>query len=78
MKGLDFRVALTFAVITIASIKQAASQVAEDLLSFYVGDQPGMTPGILPGPPPDGDYYWWIGGAMCRQLFSSHRSVAPR
>ena len=23
-----------------------------------------MTPGILPGPPPNGDYYWWEGGAM--------------
>ncbi|KAK6076649.1 glycosyl hydrolase family 76 [Seiridium cupressi] len=47
-----------------SSIKQAASQVAEDLMSFYTGDQPGKVPGILPGPPPDGDYYWWIGGAL--------------
>lgn len=46
------------------SIKQAASQVAEDLLSFYHGDEPGQVPGILPGPPPNGDYYWWQGGAM--------------
>ncbi|KAI5865725.1 mannan endo-1,6-alpha-mannosidase [Durotheca rogersii] len=47
-----------------ASIKQAAAQVAEDLLSFYRGDEPGWVPGILPGPPPDGDYYWWQGGAL--------------
>ncbi|ORY59567.1 glycoside hydrolase, partial [Pseudomassariella vexata] len=49
---------------TTASIKQAASQVAEDLLTFYHGDEPGNVPGILPGPPPDGPYYWWIGGAL--------------
>ncbi|KAI2619018.1 mannan endo-1,6-alpha-mannosidase [Hypomontagnella submonticulosa] len=47
-----------------ASIKKAAAQVAEDLLTFYHGDEPGMVPGILPGPPPDGDYYWWQGGAL--------------
>ncbi|GAW22684.1 hypothetical protein ANO14919_122270 [Xylariales sp. No.14919] len=46
------------------SIKKAAALVAEDLLSFYRGDEPGWVPGILPGPPPDGDYYWWQGGAM--------------
>ncbi|GAP84279.1 putative glycoside hydrolase family 76 protein [Rosellinia necatrix] len=46
------------------SIKAAAALVAEDLLTFYHGDEPGWVPGILPGPPPDGDYYWWQGGAM--------------
>ncbi|KAI1425797.1 family 76 glycoside hydrolase [Xylaria sp. FL1777] len=46
------------------SIKKAAGLVAQDLLSFYHGDEPGWVPGILPGPPPDGDYYWWQGGAM--------------
>jgi mannan endo-1,6-alpha-mannosidase len=34
------------------------------MLSFYEGDKPGMIPGILPGPPPAGPYYWWQGGAM--------------
>lgn len=33
-------------------------------MSYYRGDQPGQTPGILPGPPPGGDYYWWQGGAL--------------
>ncbi|CAJ2500686.1 Uu.00g035390.m01.CDS01 [Anthostomella pinea] len=47
-----------------ASIKAAAALVAKDLLTFYHGDEPGWVPGILPGPPPDGDYYWWQGGAM--------------
>ncbi|KAH6657178.1 family 76 glycoside hydrolase [Truncatella angustata] len=56
--------ALTVDLDSPESIKQAASQVAEDLLTFYRGDEPGWVPGILPGPPPDGDYYWWQGGAM--------------
>lgn len=46
------------------AVKMAASEVAEDLLGFYRGEEPGWVYGILPGPPPDGDYYWWIGGAM--------------
>lgn len=46
------------------SIKSAAALVAEDLMTFYHGDEPGQIPGILPGPPPGGDYYWWNAGAM--------------
>lgn len=48
----------------IDSIKAAAKAVASNLMSYYHGDEPGQTPGILPGPPPDGDYYWWQGGAL--------------
>lgn len=33
-------------------------------MSYYHGDEPGQIPGILPGPPPEGDYYWWQGGAL--------------
>jgi mannan endo-1,6-alpha-mannosidase len=33
-------------------------------LSYYPGDEPGKTIGILPGPPPQGPYYWWQAGAM--------------
>jgi len=33
-------------------------------MSYYNGDQPGQIPGILPGPPPQGPYYWWEGGAL--------------
>lgn len=33
-------------------------------MSYYKGDDPGQIPGILPGPPPAGDYYWWEGGAL--------------
>ncbi|KAI0473902.1 family 76 glycosyl hydrolase [Xylariaceae sp. FL0804] len=58
-----------------ASIREAAAQVAADLLTFYHGDEPGQVPGILPGPPPDGDYYWWQGGAMWGALLD-YRSAA--
>jgi mannan endo-1,6-alpha-mannosidase len=33
-------------------------------MSYYKGNESGQTPGILPGPPPGGDYYWWEAGAM--------------
>lgn len=46
------------------AIKKSASQLAWDLLQYYHGNETGATPGILPGPPPAGDYYWWEGGAM--------------
>lgn len=48
----------------LADIKKTAADVAWDLLQYYNGNETGMTPGILPGPPPAGDYYWWEGGAM--------------
>jgi mannan endo-1,6-alpha-mannosidase len=41
------------------SIKQAASTIAHDMVSFYTGDSPGDIPGTLPEP-----YYWWEAGAM--------------
>ncbi|KAI0515457.1 glycosyl hydrolase family 76-domain-containing protein [Xylaria bambusicola] len=55
---------LTVDVDDAASIKKAAAIVAEDLMSYYTGD----IPGILPGPPPEGDYYWWTGGALWTSL----------
>ncbi|KAL7621135.1 hypothetical protein AAE478_008451 [Parahypoxylon ruwenzoriense] len=41
------------------SIKNVAKQMAQDLVSFYSGNQPGQTPGLLPQP-----YYWWEAGAF--------------
>jgi len=32
--------------------------------TYYRGNLTGNVPGILPGPPPNGDYYWWEGGAL--------------
>lgn len=33
-------------------------------MQYYKGNLSGQTPGILPGPPPAGPYYWWEAGAM--------------
>ncbi|KAI0206047.1 glycoside hydrolase family 76 protein [Astrocystis sublimbata] len=46
------------------NIISAAKTLAYDLMSYYHGNQSGQTPGILPGPPPAGDYYWWEAGAL--------------
>jgi mannan endo-1,6-alpha-mannosidase len=40
-------------------VKDAAATIAKGMMSYYVGNQYGQTPGILPGP-----YYWWEAGAM--------------
>ncbi|KFA80986.1 hypothetical protein S40288_00812 [Stachybotrys chartarum IBT 40288] len=45
------------------SVMTIAKQMADDMLSFYNGDQPGGTPGLLPDP-----YYWWEAGAMMGAL----------
>jgi len=56
--------ALTVDLTSAASIKSASKTVAQNLISYYHGDEPGQIPGILPGPPPGGPYYWWEGGAL--------------
>jgi mannan endo-1,6-alpha-mannosidase len=43
----------------IDSIKEAASTIAYDLMSYYTGNNTGDVPGCLPEP-----YYWWEAGAM--------------
>ncbi|KAH0530979.1 hypothetical protein TsFJ059_005543 [Trichoderma semiorbis] len=53
-----------FSISSTSDIKKTASTVAWDMLQYYHGNESGQTPGILPGPPPAGDYYWWEGGAM--------------
>lgn len=45
------------------SIKKIASSMADDMMSFYTGNEPGGTPGLLPQP-----YYWWEAGAMMGAL----------
>jgi len=52
------------------SIKDAAASVAKGLIAYYDGDQPGKIPGILPGPPPSGDYYWGESGQMWNTLIA--------
>ncbi|KAK5659206.1 hypothetical protein OQA88_1297 [Cercophora sp. LCS_1] len=33
-------------------------------MAYYRGEEYGQTLGILPGPPPQGPYYWWQAGAL--------------
>ncbi|KAF2664554.1 glycosyl hydrolase family 76 protein [Microthyrium microscopicum] len=41
------------------STKKATSAIIKNTLTFYTGDKPGGTPGVLPKP-----YYWWQAGAL--------------
>ncbi|KAK8073268.1 glycosyl hydrolase family 76 [Apiospora phragmitis] len=56
--------ATTYSIDSDDAIKQTSASIAYDLMTYYKGNQSGGTPGILPGPPPAGDYYWWEGGAL--------------
>ncbi|KAK9425907.1 putative Glycoside hydrolase [Seiridium unicorne] len=56
--------AITVDIDNADSVKAAAALVAEDLLTFYHGDEPGNTPGIFGDSPPSGDYYWWTGSIL--------------
>ncbi|KAK0721694.1 glycosyl hydrolase family 76-domain-containing protein [Lasiosphaeria miniovina] len=62
--GGSARAALQVDLTSASSIKKAASDVAYDLMGYYSGNLSGQIPGILPGPPPAGEYYWWEGGAL--------------
>ncbi|ODA80776.1 hypothetical protein RJ55_03735 [Drechmeria coniospora] len=53
-----------FSIDTVDATKKTASVLAWDMMQYYKGNLSGHVPGILPGPPPAGDYYWWEGGAM--------------
>ncbi|KAK7746309.1 hypothetical protein SLS53_002268 [Cytospora paraplurivora] len=53
-----------YSIASNGDIKSSAAQLAYDTMIYYKGNQSGQTPGILPGPPPAGDYYWWEGGAL--------------
>jgi len=51
------------------SIREGAATIAQDMMSFYKGHDPGETVGILPGglecnPEIPGVYCWWQAGAM--------------
>ncbi|KAH7025766.1 family 76 glycosyl hydrolase [Microdochium trichocladiopsis] len=49
---------------SVDDIKTSAKTLAYDLMLNYNGNESGQVPGILPGPPPAGPYYWWEGGAL--------------
>ncbi|KXH35607.1 glycoside hydrolase family 76 [Colletotrichum salicis] len=47
------------------SIKESSRSLAEDLMTFYKGDEYGETPGLLPWSSDDNDNYWWyLGGSF--------------
>ncbi|UNI24531.1 Mannan endo-1,6-alpha-mannosidase [Purpureocillium takamizusanense] len=50
------------------STKQAAGTLARDLIQYYHGNETGRIPGLLPGPPPSGDYYWYQGAVLWGSL----------
>ncbi|KAG9228823.1 glycoside hydrolase family 76 protein [Amylocarpus encephaloides] len=52
-------VSITIEPTSADSIRNAASTVAFDLMSYYRGNISGETPGILPQP-----FFWWEGGGM--------------
>ncbi|SPO01550.1 probable DFG5 protein [Cephalotrichum gorgonifer] len=54
----------TFPLDTDDNIRRSAALLAHDTTVFYKGNLSGQIPGILPGPPPAGPYFWWQGGAL--------------
>lgn len=46
------------------AIVESSRSLARDMMTFYHGDEPGEIPGILPGPPPNGDYWWFMGASF--------------
>ncbi|KAK3392086.1 mannan endo-1,6-alpha-mannosidase [Sordaria brevicollis] len=70
--GIDIANA-AFSVATVDDIKRTAADIAWDMMQYYKGNLTGQTPGILPGPPPAGDYYWWEAGAMWGTLIDYWR-----
>ncbi|GAO16504.1 uncharacterized protein UV8b_06992 [Ustilaginoidea virens] len=60
--------AYPFSLASPDAIRTSASLIAWDMMQYYKGNESGQTPGILPGPPPAGAYYWWEAGAMWATL----------
>ncbi|KAK3493841.1 glycoside hydrolase [Neurospora crassa] len=70
--GVDMANA-AYSIATVADIKKTSADIAFDMMQYYKGNLTGQTPGILPGPPPAGDYYWWEAGAMWGALIDYWR-----
>ncbi|KAI4860474.1 glycoside hydrolase family 76 protein [Hypoxylon rubiginosum] len=60
----DLVSAQTYKIDSADDIISASKSLAQNVMTYYHGNESGQTPGILPGPPPAGDYYWWEGGAL--------------
>ncbi|KIW17659.1 hypothetical protein PV08_04854 [Exophiala spinifera] len=70
-----FAAAITLDTSSVSSIESATSSVAQDMMSYYTGNQPGQVPGLLPGslscnPNVEGTYCWWEAGAMWGALIN--------
>jgi len=59
LAGQAAHAAITLDPSSSTSIKNAASTIAFDLMTYYTGNNTGDVPGNLPAP-----YYWWEAGAM--------------
>ena len=58
-----------------SSIKSATSSIADNMMTYYTGNQPGQVPGLLPGslacdPNNPQIYCWWEAGAMWGALIN--------
>jgi mannan endo-1,6-alpha-mannosidase len=58
-----------------SSVKTSLKTIAEGMVSYYTGDEPGGVPGLLPGslscnPAVLGTYCWWEAGAMWGSLIN--------
>ncbi|KAK0656478.1 glycosyl hydrolase family 76-domain-containing protein [Cercophora newfieldiana] len=63
MAAAQFSAAYTLDLGSTDSVKTVAASMADDMMSFYHGNEPGGTPGLLPDP-----YYWWEAGALMGAL----------
>lgn len=45
-------------------------QLAASAMKYYNGDQPGKTPGLLPG-----EFSWWEAGALFGQVSRDYRRM---
>ena len=67
--------ALTVDISSQASVMDTTSTIAYDMMSYYVGNQSGQVPGLLPGglacdPNNPTIYCWWEAGAMFGALIN--------
>lgn len=70
LAGQSVDAAITLDLRSPSSIKEAASTLAYDMMSYYTGNNTGDVPGNLPDP-----YYWWEAGAMSVCLFFMARTL---
>lgn len=63
----------TYKVDTRDNIIKSATTLAKDLIALYDGNEKGNIPGLLPGPPPAGNYYWWQGSALMSTYMDYYR-----